>query len=497
MPWTCKSCDTTVEQDDMTCPRCSTAKSAWTMVNDQTRAFTIARARFEVLRGVGGEPAPPPGAEAPPPERIEATSAPVVSKAAAAGWAAEGLAPAEADVLTTRLFPKKGSEWPVELVVEFAADAAEPHDFAVPAPEGHAPGAPVDLRVLLVWGPEETPANVPEVDRVVDVTEEGADGALSFAPQVSVKALRRPAVRLPVRRRGSFHLAVRFFGRSGRVPAADLACTVAGRSATSDGQGLLRLDGVEPGYHRVELEGGAVMVPATHHPALVTRIALPFVGESEAELAEHPRRQPAPEDAAPQDVEPPTWLPHELPEAEEDDEDDGDDGDEDLSEEEFDAVHGDRSAGDDDELYDLAVRVVGRRSGAPAANATCTVDGRTVRTDAQGVLRVAGVGPGYHLLELEGGAVRVPASHHPDLLVRVYLPRPDEEEAARPTARPPAGDAEPARVDPPAWLPIDPEAASDDDDDGDDDDDEAPDEETFDATHGDRGDLADLADLLE
>lgn len=190
MPWECPSCQT-VQADDEACSGCSTSKSSWTMVANQTRAFVIGKKKLLLLRGLATEtwPRGDPRQEA---DLVAAERAPVMSKAAAAQVAARGHWPPPRRLLRVRLFPHKHPDLTVELTVNYAT--LEAADLALPfegAPALRDDGS-VDVLVLLVRGEGEAPtfAGV----HVVDVSEPSARG---FAPAVEVAALGKPAKALP------------------------------------------------------------------------------------------------------------------------------------------------------------------------------------------------------------------------------------------------------------------------------------------------------------
>lgn len=435
MAWTCQGCGVEVGQDDLTCATCEAPKTSWTVVQDRTRTFRLSGRRVQVLRGH---------------DLGEADRAPVLSRAAAQGLADADRPPAAADVLVVRLHPAGHADWTIGLTVEFAAAEADERALPVAPPDGFARDGHHDVRLVLVCGPGSGPDALAGVDHVVDVTEE--DG---FAPSIEVAALRKPPRRLPTvatAPAGRYLLNVRFFDRTGRVPQRDLECRALGRATRTDDEGHLRVDAVGPGRHMVEFADGAVDVPASHHADYVVCVRLPFRAATPDEEEAH--ALPAGEGEAGDDA-PPAWLPVA-------DDDAPPPADDDAAEvahvEDYDRTHGDPDAPTGD--YLLSARLFDATGRVPLGDVECEVEGRLLRADADGVLRLDGLGPGRHLVRVAGGEVDVPASHHPDCVISVRVPhRRASDEDLEAHAAPPGVTTPDPDDAPPAWLPVDPAEA--------------------------------------
>lgn len=198
MPWVC-NCGTEVDHDDAPCPSCAMTKSSWTMYQDRTRSLVISDKRFVLLRGTGADPVAPKHASyAPKAVTVETQRARVLDKAAANALAKKKLLPAPEDVLFVRLFPRGTKELGVTLTPMFETEEQK----ALPPFEPHDPKLvdnAVDVRFLFVHGPPDVPLESKfEGVHVVDVSEQGADGAWTFAPAVEVAALKKPARSLPI-----------------------------------------------------------------------------------------------------------------------------------------------------------------------------------------------------------------------------------------------------------------------------------------------------------
>lgn len=194
MPWDCEGCGARSPDDVSACPACGHQKTAWTVVQDQTRALVLTRKKLEVKRGAAAAPL-----DAPPAwdslEAVEADEAPVVSKLALRELLAKGRLPAPTNVLLARLSPG-GERTPVlSITIGYAGQAQETLERPQTTPEGLASAGSFVVPVLLVFGEGESPA-IDGVE-VVDVSEGGATHGI--APEVELAAFRRPPVSLPTR----------------------------------------------------------------------------------------------------------------------------------------------------------------------------------------------------------------------------------------------------------------------------------------------------------
>lgn len=202
MPWDCKTCNTYVEEDNVSvCPQCGEEKLAWTMAADKTRTFTVKTKAARYLFGSGRAPVDASEKHYPneeswePAERVIA-----VPKSTALQWKEDGKLPPPEQILLAwvdRTLPVK-SPVTFGVTTEYAAQRpAETHFVTgkydvewerIQKPKGYGyvykPETP--FAFLFVFGPEELPDDFsfPGVD-VVDITEEGTE--LGYAPQIDMK----------------------------------------------------------------------------------------------------------------------------------------------------------------------------------------------------------------------------------------------------------------------------------------------------------------------
>lgn len=176
MPWTCSACQVELGDSEPCCSSCGARKTAWTILNANTRTFVVTRARLEVLRAEGDDAAAP---------LAKASSARAVPRARARAWADEGRQPPASDVTVLRVTPGKSGARDVKLVVDYAQ--AESGEVVLPEPAGAPPG-PIELRLLFVYGagPTDGPS-FPGLE-VVDISEETQAG---YAPGVVVQAVNK------------------------------------------------------------------------------------------------------------------------------------------------------------------------------------------------------------------------------------------------------------------------------------------------------------------
>lgn len=280
MAWTCKGCGTEITSDDeLTCPTCSGAKSAWTIKPDATRQFTIGGKKLSVLRG-GGADLSQPGGD--PADAATTERAIVLTKAEAQVLADQGRGPFPADVLIARLRPGKAKRRAVTLGVQFVAaeEGEEEYDPHEEDPEA----VEIDTRFLLVFGEGEAPAF--EGVHVVDVGEETEEG---FAPSVSLAALRKRPQELPTAR--PRQLAPRFVEESDEAPVAYCFVYLSPPGETWETRHRLYVDG--EGVTRV-LSENAWPEDASALPEAELREGEPFrlhwsyAPVEDAELAEAP-----------------------------------------------------------------------------------------------------------------------------------------------------------------------------------------------------------------
>lgn len=196
MPWDCQQCQTTVPDDQQTCPDCQTSKAAWTMNVGQTRTMTIsAGSKVECLRGQTTEPWEIgdwlyAGAQWQPTEVM-----PALPLARARALRAQGKFPAPHDVLCIRVQPAKAKDWGVKLTILFDTKDVGEVDLGAYGATVDRTGQ-VDLKLLGVFAPEGEQVDVvfPGL-HVVDLSDAGPTGA---APQVEVTALKKPPIPLGV-----------------------------------------------------------------------------------------------------------------------------------------------------------------------------------------------------------------------------------------------------------------------------------------------------------
>lgn len=448
------------------------------MVKEQTREFTVSRRKFVPMHGSSGELVP-------------AKSAPIVAKQAAQELANSGQAPLEKDVLTVRLFPKGKEDWTVDLTVDFETEESREDSFPHEAPPEFPKGGHGDVRFLFVHGPADVDVSgleLPGVDHVVDLSEDSDTG---HAPFVEVATLGKKAQRLPVGA-GDHFLSARFFDRTGLVPLAGRSFTVNGRSAQTDDSGVALLERLPAGDLLLEFEEGQIVVPSVHDQTLRFLKPLPFVELGPEELAQGYRQLLESEGDDAGDLDDPELPAHLLPGG--DPLEDEEDQEEDEPDEEPEGHHDEDR--DEDEPYMLCARFVDKTARAVVANTACTVDGIRAETDADGVLRVLDLGPGYHEVAFADGTVTISATHHPELLILVRLPFHTAEEGAERLDFD-DDDDEPDDDDEllvPEWVAVDEDADLDDEDL---DEDDLDDEDVHGPDPEDLEDLAELADLLE
>lgn len=255
MPWRCR-CSTAEVPDDATCPACGAAKATWTMVGGKTRRFVVTGRKLQVLRGSDATPRAPDDPARASDVAVEATAATSLPKALVRDLLARGLRPASRDVLLVRLSAKGARDADVTLVAAHARREAEEHHLA-PLVEPGADGA-VDVPIVLVHGVDgEGDPVALDGAHVVDVTDAG-EGGPGHAPQVTITALRRPPVRLPVSSPPAGGWAelrlVEPDGRPSARVAVVLVCADGSRrEATTDDDGRARWEGLPDGRLEVEL----------------------------------------------------------------------------------------------------------------------------------------------------------------------------------------------------------------------------------------------------
>ncbi len=468
MSWRCGSCDDIDLADDVAaCPACGALKASWTMVADQTRQFVLSRRGFEVLRGVERESRPQDEPRDAPPALEPADAAYVLRKAEARALAQQGHLPPTRCTTYVRLFPRKGKDLAVRVDVEYAQ--AEVGEVELPFEGEPAPGpaGEVDVPVVCVAGPEPSEDLRFAGLHVLDVSE--ADAENGHAPAIAVRALKKPAVKLPLRLPSAQLLSARLLDRSGRVPQANVPFVVEGSSGQSDEQGLARLEGVSPGYVLVQLGEHEVHVPSVHTDELVVEVCLPWVEVDRDELD----RRAADEDALwwttqrelePREPEPlPAWFPGDPEDEASDDDPDGVEFDPETM-----CDHDDEHGGEDeadDELL-LSARFLDRSGRIPQPDLAFTVGGADGRTDAEGYACVPEQPAGYVAVAFADREVLVPTTPHQAMVVEVCLPwaEADPAELARRAADEDAlwwaTQAEPEEPDGealPAWFPAEPD----------------------------------------
>ena len=194
MAWSCTECGFAVKDELGVCPECGYTKTAWTVIAGVTRAFTLSRKRFEVLRGTLQRALAPDDPALGALELVEATHAPVMSKARAQALADQGKVPPPAKVLFVSFKAKREEEVAVEVL--YASRPSEELALSVPYPEPPPEADVLYAKLLCVSGPEELSPGLFEGITLVDVSEE--DGA-SYAPELEVSALRKEPRSLPTR----------------------------------------------------------------------------------------------------------------------------------------------------------------------------------------------------------------------------------------------------------------------------------------------------------
>lgn len=343
MPWQCSKCQTEVTEDDLTCPKCETDKTSWTLIPDKTRTFTVSGRKVTLMRGTQAETlaADDPNQEGAA-ALVKVDAIPAVPKAVAAEAAARGHRPASRDLLRVRLHPRKQTDWTVKLAVEFETDEVAEHEFPRQADPDFDPADDVDVPFLFVFG--EGDEVVFEGIHVVDVGEETD---LGHAPTLEVTALRKTLRAVPVEAIGDKFLSAQFFDRAGRAPAANLAFKVGGKQGQTDAQGVAVLDGMPWEDLIVEFDDGWAIVPAVHDAGILCRTLLRFLEPGEP--ADEDSDDPPPPDGV---WELPSW--HAASSADGDDEPDDDepDDDEDDDDEDFPMTGVDFLEDDDDDLDD-------------------------------------------------------------------------------------------------------------------------------------------------
>lgn len=292
MPWDCTSCGAAALLDDEpTCTQCGGQKAAWTMHANQTRTFrTTRREKLELLRGTSdGATTSDAGYGG---ATFQATDRAVsIRKADALQLAREGLLPAPSQLLVARLHPRPRQDPTVHLSVLHAEAEAVTQDF--PQEPLEEVGT-LDVRFVLVHGPEDVADLTWEGVSIVDVTERTPQG---HAPQLGASALgarRRDLPIAPWQPRGHLHaLLVRPDGAV--VDDAALAWERDGAAvdgpvdgvtlpAETGPEGLIRVEGLPWGTYvvratpRGDEDGASVTLAA---------VALPLLRE----LDDEPHRQ--------------------------------------------------------------------------------------------------------------------------------------------------------------------------------------------------------------
>lgn len=422
MPWTCDGCGIEVETDEGACPTCAAPKTSWTMVREQTRTFVLAGKRFEVLRGPGRAPA----------ER-----APVVSKDEARRRAARGDGPPPDAVLYVRLHAKPPTDLTVTLTLEFErAEALEAH---LSPPEGLGSEGWADVPLLLVHGAGPIDDLGFDGVQVIDASEEQG-----FAPEVEVAALGKPARALPTEAATTWFLSARLLDRAGAAVLADRALTVEGAPARTDADGLVVVPDVPCKLLALDLEGGRVLVPAVHDPAIVADVRLRFVAQGGAAARSL------------DDVEGEPGRPASLYAAGPADVDDDDDDPED---------HGPLGCSDaPPTTWRLSARFLDRSGARLVTDRALTVEGVPARTDASGHVVVDDLPCKLLSVVFDEGQVLVPAVHDAGIVADVRLRFVAQDDASARLADEVAADDE-AYGRPATLYAASPGAPDDDDDD--------------------------------
>lgn len=189
MPWTCPECQQEVSNDlEKACPGCGRVKAAWTVLDDHTRAMTVARRpRLVVRRGVEGEPLRPEALHEG--RRAEAQEARPLPRAAVARLSERELLPAAQDLVYIHVRPPKRKDPEVRLSVLFAGqETRDESHLAQPLEEGED----CVLVVAFVYAAGEVPP--PPGVVLIDVSE--GEG---YGSAVEISFGKRASVRLPLR----------------------------------------------------------------------------------------------------------------------------------------------------------------------------------------------------------------------------------------------------------------------------------------------------------
>lgn len=190
MPWKCSN-DHLIPLDDLQiCPECGQAKTAWSVVLDQTRTLVLAkRKKLECRRGQSvatsdGAPNLHVGVSWHPTEE-----AAVLSKAAARERMDRGLLPDANDILCVRMHPpKKAKRWGLSLAVNFEKKAILEHAFEFEQePDRLGDEGYFAAHFVCVHGPEEAGDLAFPFVHVLDVTDATE---LGHAPQLTVEGVR-------------------------------------------------------------------------------------------------------------------------------------------------------------------------------------------------------------------------------------------------------------------------------------------------------------------
>jgi outer membrane protein OmpA-like peptidoglycan-associated protein len=186
VPWTCQACEAEVDEDGLTCPVCSTAKSSWSLVAGETRMFSVPGRRVAYLRGEGEARLPKDG-DCSELVLVETERAFVMPKRDARELAKRGELPLARQVLIVQLLASGERDLTLELELEFETLEVSTVELPVESVgEEH-----VLVPLLFVHGEGEPPTITGM--HVVDVTEETE---LKHAPSVQASALSKRQQRI-------------------------------------------------------------------------------------------------------------------------------------------------------------------------------------------------------------------------------------------------------------------------------------------------------------
>jgi len=149
MPWVCNACQTEVAADDTACAACGAPKTSWTLRAEKTRAFVVSKRSFELLRGDADGPFGPEAALVP------AGRHPARPLATVRALAADGAAPAAADVLVVRLVPHQARDLTVSVAVKYAGRPVRTAAIPVERPADLPRDGHVDVALLLALGDDD------------------------------------------------------------------------------------------------------------------------------------------------------------------------------------------------------------------------------------------------------------------------------------------------------------------------------------------------------